>query len=264
MARTIQEIRNQIISEKNNMPELATFNSNSNTAVWRLWVNFFAFVIYTFERFLDVFKGEVQAIIDSRRIGTLAWYVSVAKDFQKGDTLQEFQTGDFGYEVIDGTKKIIKQASAKQTLSTITLKVAKENPTTLQSEKLTDTEKTQFQSYMELVKFAGTRINYISLDADQLNIVCDVWYDGLYATNEVQTALQTTIQSYLKNLAFNGIVNKNELIEKMRSTKGVADVVLTTIQAVSGTSNTPIVREYETFAGYMILNDFQITNFNVV
>jgi hypothetical protein len=264
MARTIQEIRNQMLSQKDSMPELAIYNSNSNTAVWRLWINFFVFVVYTFERFLDVFKGEVQVIIDSRRIGTLAWYVSVARDFQKGDTLQEFETGDFGYQIIDDTKKIIKRASAKQASGTITLKVAKENGTTSQAEKLADAEKTQFETYMNFVKFAGTRVNYISLDADKLNVICDVWYDGLYVTNIIQDSLQNTINEYLKNLPFDGIVNKNELIEKMRATKGVADIVLTTITGVQGINTTNIVREYETFAGYIVLDNFQITNFNVV
>jgi hypothetical protein len=264
MARTLAEIRNEMLTQKNSMPELAELNSNSSTAMWRLWVDFFALIIFLFEKFLDVFKSEVQAIIDTRRIGTLAWYVSVAKDFQLGDSLQEFQTGDFGYANIDPTKQIIKRASAKQSAGIVTLKVAKENASTLEPEKLNDSEKTQFIAYMDLVKFAGTRINYVSLDPDKLNIVFDVWHDGVTSNTDLQTTLQNSTKAYLKTIPFNGLVNKNELIEYLRGTKGVADVQISTLEGVQGTTTTNITREYETLAGYIILNDFQIANIYVV
>jgi hypothetical protein len=261
MARTTEEIFQQIVAAKNADIELSGLNSNSATAIWRLWAYITASIIHLFERLLDSFKVEIQTIIDSRRIGTLAWYVSTAKDFQLGDTLVEFASGDYGYLAIDPNKRIVSRASAKVEAGLIKLKVAKENGES--AVKLSAQEEIQFRSYMELVKFAGVQIDYITLDPDLLNLDCKIYYDGIYPTAAIETTVQTAIEDFLKAIPFDGVLKKNALIEKIRKVPGVTDVEFVTIQAVQGATTTNVVREYETIAGYINLNNFTISQFIV-
>lgn len=261
MARTIQEIEAEIIAAKEDDVVLNTLTSSSNTAVWRRWVKVFAFIINIFEKFQDVFKSEVQAIINSRRIGTLAWYVSAAKDFQIGDDLVEFVAGDYGYNAIDETKQIISRASAKVEGGVIKLKVAKEGDEGAVALSLQ--ELLQFRSYVELIKFAGTAIEYISLNADTLSIVCDVFYNGVYATVDIQNAIQDKVNEFLAQIPFDGVLNKNSFIDAIRDVDGVSDIVFTAIEATQGAVTVAIGREYETVAGYINLSSLVVSNFVV-
>jgi hypothetical protein len=261
MARTTEEIFQQIVAAKNADIELSGLNSPSATAVWRLWAYITASVIHLFERLMDSFKVEIQTIIDSRRIGTLAWYVSTAKDFQLGDTLQEFASGDYGYPTVDDAKKIVSRASAKVEAGVIKLKVAKESGDS--AIKLSAQEEIQFRSYMELVKFAGVQIDYITLDPDLLNIDCKIYYNGIYPTADIEVAVQIAIEAFVKAIPFDGILKKNALIEAVRKVEGVTDIEFDTLDAVQGVTTTAIGREYETLAGYINLNDFTINDFIV-
>lgn len=261
MARSVEVIFQEIKTAKEAEPDLVGLNSTSLTAIWRLWAYVIAVVIHSFERLQDVFKAEVQTIIDSRRIGTLAWYVSTAKDFQQGDSLTEFSSGDYGYSIIDDTKKIVARASAKVESGEIKLKVAKE--VSGDAVALSAGEKLQFQSYMELVKFAGVTIDYISLNADALNVNLDIYYDGIYATADINTAVQNAIKTFLKAIPFDGVLKKNALIEAIRDVVGVTDVVFNTIQAVQGMTTTSVGREYDCIAGYINLGTFTVANYIV-
>lgn len=261
MARSTEEIFNEIVAAKNAEIELAGLTSTSATAIWKLWAYITAFVIHLFEKLMDSFKVEIQTIIDSRRIGTLAWYVSTAKDFQLGDTLLEFASGDYGYPAVDETKKIVSRASAKVEAGVIKLKVAKTNGDS--AVKLSAQEEIQFRSYLELVKFAGVQIEYITLDPDLLNIACKIYYDGIYATDIIQDAVEIAMKEFLKSIPFDGVLKKNALIEAVREVEGVTDIEFDTIEAVQGIITTAIGREYETLAGYINLNDFTINEFIV-
>lgn len=261
MARTIQEIEAEMIAAKEADVVLNTLTSSSNTAVWRRWIKVIAFIIHLFERFQDVFRQEITDIISSRRIGTLAWYVSAAKDFQLGDDLVEFQAGDYGYNVIDPAKQIISRASAKVEGGEIKLKVAKEGDEGAVA--LSAQELLQFRSYVELIKFAGTAIEYISLNADTLDINCDLYYNGIYATADIQAAVELAVRDFLRDIPFDGSLNKNALIDAITGVEGVTDVVFNTIEATQGAVITSVGREYETLAGYINLDGFTVNSFVV-
>ena len=59
MARTVSEIQEEILRQKNQEPSLNTLNSNSKVAIWRLWAYITAFVIWTLEKIFDEHKKEV-------------------------------------------------------------------------------------------------------------------------------------------------------------------------------------------------------------
>lgn len=250
MARTISEIQQEIIIAKENSIELGSLNSASQTAIWRLWVYVVSVAHFALESLWDIFKVEVNELVASRRLGTPSWYVSIAKEFQLGDDLLE--TGL--YAVIDESKRIITRASFKEDdlESVLTLKVAKGDvsPVALESEELS-----QFRTYIEELKFAGTKISVVSLNADLLRGSLTVYYDGILNANATLANIQEATRNYLKELPFDGTLLRNELIERIRDVPGVQDCEVVNLRGVQGSVSYTIPRLYESQAGYIELDE---------
>src|SRR6185369_17612423 len=102
----------------------------------------------------------------------------------------------------------------------LTIKVAK--GITGSESALSSIELTQFNTYMQKVKFAGTALNIISLNADQLKITATVYHNGIYSTSVMQTNVFAAIEEFLTTgLTFNGNLLVNQLIEKVLAVQGV-------------------------------------------
>ena len=76
MSRTIKEIYNEAVAERNRRLELAEFASDSKLSVMNgiLWV--VAAAIYSFETLLDVFAVDISEAINGRINGTPAYYAN--------------------------------------------------------------------------------------------------------------------------------------------------------------------------------------------
>ena len=87
MSRTIKEIYNEAIAERNRRLELTEFASDSKMSVMNgiLWV--VAAVIYSFESLLDVFAVDISEAINGRINGTPAYYANSLLQYQQGDEL---------------------------------------------------------------------------------------------------------------------------------------------------------------------------------
>jgi hypothetical protein len=251
MARTIEQIKAEIIAQKNNDTNLSGLNSPSQSAIWLLWVNIFAFAHFLLESLFDIFKEEVNQTIAQRRLGTPSWYVQSALEFQQGDTLNAFGK----YELIDDTKKIVKKASFKESSNgELTLKVAKQGS---QLEPLDSGELLQFKNYVDEIKFAGTRINIVSLNADILNFNAQIYYEGLYAENTIKQNIINAINEYLLNLAFDGTISKADLIAKIRNVQGIKEVNFLALNVVNGINATSLDLRLELQAGYCVFSEAQ-------
>ena len=60
MARTINEIQNEIITSLNGKKDISL--STSKVAEWRLWTYVIAVTVHSFELILDVFKSEIDTL----------------------------------------------------------------------------------------------------------------------------------------------------------------------------------------------------------
>lgn len=87
MSRTIKEIYNEAVAERNRRLELAEFASDSKLSVMNgiLWV--VAAAIYSFETLLDVFAVDISEAINGRINGTPAYYANALLQYQQGDVL---------------------------------------------------------------------------------------------------------------------------------------------------------------------------------
>ena len=123
--------------------------------------------------------------------------------------------------------------------------------------------------YIKAIQFAGTSVSSLSEDADRLFLDMEIFYDGQFVQTDVSTNLQTAINNYLRNLDFDGLVNRTQLVNVIEAVDGVVDVKLgvlrgrTASDTVGSITNTTFYdltnginnRFYETAAGYIILED---------
>jgi len=283
--RTIQQIYDEIIKEKEQMSELSTLQpgvdssqtllndltSTSKVAVWRLWAWVMAVVIWTHEKLWVVFRTEVDAIVAAAIPGTARWYREMCLQFQYGDAMM-YQNFKFIYNPINPDNRIIARASATEVGGNVLLKVAKlENNTT---QKLTTDELEAFTSYISKIKFAGTYCQIISAEADLLRVSLKVIYDpivmngnGELLSNTSIKPVEQAISNYLAALPWDGKLLLSALVDAVQNTSGVVDVVINNAFAkayAAATWNT-ISRYYYTVSGWIINdNNYPLINYQSV
>lgn len=241
MARELKDIYNQIIQEKetftglkNLAPEgdnydslLSDVNSNSKVAVWRLICWIVAYAIWLFEKMQDVFKGEVQQLIEVSRFGTLPWYQEKALEFQYGDDLT-YKDYRYQYDPIDETKRIIKRSAATVSAGQISLKVAKLDSGS--PVKLSTDEMTAFQAYILQIKPPGEKLVMISLDPDLMKLYMEVIYDpqvlksdGSLISDPGVKPVEDAINNYLATIVWDGKFNIRKWVDAVQAAEGVID-----------------------------------------
>lgn len=252
MARSINDIITSIFADKNSRPELSSLTSTSKAAVWRNWVFVAANAQQNLEVIQDRFEAQVNEIIANNFIGTAEWYAQRAKEFQLGyDLTLNAQGIKYGYSVTDVESQIIKAVSVTEdTGSTLYIKVAKEVDTDLSA--LSPQEKTQFTKYITKIKLAGTKINVVSLAADQLIMSgCTIYYDSIYSEAVIKEAVETALREYTRSIPFDGKVKLNDVIDTIQKVTGVNDVEVEHLAIKSGFSIIPVERIIELPAGYI-------------
>lgn len=247
MARSIQQIYDSIIAEKENqstlnglLPQgetypnfLAELTSASKVAIWRTWAFITAVAHHVHELQFDLFKAEVdQTIADRGGFGTPPWYQDMVLAFQYGDELERIGAA-FQYAELDVSKQIISDCAIQVTQQgTVLVKVAK------QSGPLDNDESLALQSYLNKIKIAGTKIGVISQDSDQVDAEYDIYYDPLIPLNVLQANLQTALDDFLDNLPFNGELRITKLTDKLQSVAGVVDPVFKQCQVTPSGAST--------------------------
>lgn len=251
MARTLTDIMNSIFTDKNGRTELQTLNSTSKAAIWRNWVFVAANAQQNLEIIQDRFEAEVNEIIANNFIGTVQWYAERSKEFQLGYDLALNGTR-FGYSVDDATSRIVKAVSVTEAAdSTLFIKIAKEN-TNGDLIPLTGQEKTQFTKYITKIKLAGTKINVVSLAADQLIMSgCTVFYDSIYSPSVIKQAVEQALRTYCKSIPFDARIRLNDIIDVLQKVTGVNDVEVNDLAIKSGFDIIPVQRIIELPAGYV-------------
>lgn len=280
MARSINDIQQQIIDKISSSTELSAFevltpneistnvpNSSSKVAIWRLIVYCIAFAIFVFESIMDAFKIEIEEKVKANRPHTKDWYKTKALAFQYGDNLVDSDE----YEIIDIEKQIIKQVAIVEGDRKIFIKIATLDGTELV--KLPDNSQVEsFSSYIHKVKDAGTQIEIINEDADKLKINLDFYYDALVIDSEgieINTGInivETAIKSYLKSIDFNGEFDINKMIDYLQSSNGYKSLKLNYAGYKAGTmlEYNEIQRTYQPLSGYMKLEELSVTYYAVI
>ncbi len=240
MARSINTIYQLIIAEKESRTELDGLTSNSVTAIWRLWAWVTAAVLYTIESMWDLFKVEIETILQSLKPGTLLWYKETVKAFQYGDALV-WSDGHYIYATIDATKCIVAQCSVTEGNGGLVIKVAREVSGELQP--LTLVQQSALQAYISQIKYAGTKVSLVNSNANLLRISATVYYDPLVLgpdgtdLSDATKPVELAISSYLRNLPFNGRLKRTAMESAILAVEGVADVKITLLKQKYGSGS---------------------------
>lgn len=233
MSRTIKQIYEEAIRERNKRLELSEFDSDSKLSVLNGITWTFAAVVFSFESILDVFAIDISNVINNRINGTPTYYINALLQYQKGDELMVREDGlAFGYANIDETKQIITQASYMESSSDVNLdnklilKVATGEKGKLQS--IPQEELMMIQAYINKIKFAGTRIEIASQEGDVLVPQVSVYHDGAVMESEVYDGIEDKLNEYMMNIKFDSTIYVSEIIAAIRSAKHVTDVHIDT------------------------------------
>lgn len=270
MARTIAEIYAAIVADKDAQTSisalaptadteqqlLTALNSTSKVAVWRLWAYITAVAIWTHELIWDTFRVEVQAIADAAYTGTAVWYQAQVLAYQHDDTVTwDATVGKYKYATIDPTKQVVKRCAIVEGSDTVlTFKVAKLNLG--QPIALSSPEQTGLSSYINKIRFAGTRYVIISGNGDILKITGNIYYDGSIDPATIKTNVEAAILAYIGQLPFNGQFRLTALTDAIQTVEGVQDVYLTNVSSktISGNPYVAILRAATPLYGYFVIS----------
>lgn len=262
--RTIQEIYDEIIAEKQTLSSLngllpsstnysdllSALTAASKVAVWRLWAYVTAVSIFFHEQLFELFKLEVEAIADAAIPGVLRWYREQVLNFQLGYTLQ-YINGKYQYTTVDESAKIVKYCAVEERNDgLVVIKTAKQVsglPAELDAPELT-----ALQAYCQQIKFAGTRLSVVSFPADSLKLYYDIYYDAILPEADVIVIVEAAVTDFLNNLPFNGRFNINKMTDALQLLDGIIDPVFLSAEARYGLIPfAAFTTEYNSNAGYM-------------
>ena len=231
MSRTIKDIYNAAVAERNKRLELSEFKSDSKMSVMNGIVWVVAAVIYSFETLLDVFAVDITEAINGRINGTPNYYANALLQYQQGDELIVREDGlAFGYAAVDETKRIITQVSYVESTddqnidSKLILKVATGSKGNL--EAIPAEELVPINAYIGKLKFAGTRVEVISTKGDVLIPRLTVFYDGAIPESEMYDAIEAQLKEYVMNIEFDAAVYVSRLTDAIRKAEHVTDVFI--------------------------------------
>lgn len=276
--RSIKEIYNQIIEQKDTFSELdgllpssANYNtllsdlsSGSKVAIWRLWAFVVAVAIYFHERIFAQHKVEVKEIAESMQVGKLEWYESEIKKFQLNFPLS-FDNDTFRYYYLDTTSdaaiasRIIARVSVKEVFSDsfngIRVKVAKygESGTIV---ALSEEELSMITYYIQRFAFAGVAIDVQSKGPDLIRSDLRVWYDGTLLHDDVLIAVKQALNDYLTDIPFDATLYRNKLIDALQDLPFIKDIEIIGLKnKIQGhTSWISVGRYIEPDSGYFTLD----------
>ena len=229
MSRTIKQIYEEAIAERNKRLELSEFASDSKLSILNGITWTFAAVVFSFESILDVFAIDISNVINNRINGTPTYYINALLQYQKGDELLVREDGlAFGYANVDETKQIVTQASYMESSSDVNLdnklilKVATGEKGKLQS--IPQEELMMIQAYINKIKFAGTRIEVTSQEGDVLIPRVSVYHDGAVLESEMYDKIEEKLNEYMMNVKFDSTIYVSDIIAAIRSADHVTDV----------------------------------------
>lgn len=267
MARTINQILNQILTNIANDPVLSAINSTSKTAIFNKIAYIISVSMATEEGLNDQFKLDVEAIGATLPPATPNWIQAITFLFQYSSTIPQIpnlNTSTFVPYYPSGVNtayQIITNCSVTDgLLNQVNVKVAKAGPS-----QLATTELQALQYYLNLSKTAGVKYNAISLAADRLQLAVTIKYQGIYSST-IQASLLSAYTTYLQTLPFDGIIYLDNILLALKQVPGVITVRLNqavarpNILAYPGgtilvTGDDWIIDQYTTSAGYIIDED---------
>lgn len=237
--RTIKEIEDAMIADKQSRTVLDVLDSTSNVSIWRNLIYSFAVASYQNEISMEGFQNEVEQRALEIPTGTPRWYAAESLNFQNGDSL-EFINGNVVYPVINEDNRIISLAAADKENGFLVIKVAKLDVAG-NAIPLSASELTAFKEYWSQKKFACTPLAFISQESDKAKITYRI---GVNATvidpsngesllNPGTFPVQDAINNFLSTFQaenFSSIFRVMKLTDAIQAVQGVENAVAESVE----------------------------------
>lgn len=213
MARTVDEIQDEILANIANNTVLSDLDSVSNVALYRLFAYIIAVAIYLHEVIFDTHKIELTDVIANQKSGRLSWYRSMALQFQYGFDLltdnDQFDNTEATDDAIEASK-IIKYAAVNEAEadSRVIIKIAGETDGDLAP--INAFQRDAFEAYLSEIRYAGIKLTVINYLPDLLFLNLQIERDPLVLDANGMSILNgnfpvnDAIEAYMKLLPFNG------------------------------------------------------------
>ena len=190
----------------------------------------------------------INSIITNQRFGNSGYYTTAALAFQYGDDLiVDPVTLNDVYAVIDPTKQIIKQAAFENLDGDLFLKIATQDPTTLQLEQLTSDQLAAFMSYFVTFEIPGIPLTIVASPANILNFSAVVTFYSTYDLNTLKTNISNSMTSFKSIFPFNGEFFNGDLSNYLKqNVPGIRDFFIsnTLIDGVAFTGSVSLTSGY--------------------
>lgn len=280
MAQSVEEIYNELIAEKQNqaalnnlMPQynlappgttnpfiefLRSINSNSSTAMWRLWLFIVAVAVRAQQVLFDEHVEEVKHYIANHKPGTLLWYRSQMFLFQSGYLLH-WVDGKYQYLIDDPSARITAQCAVEKAAGVRVRAAKSDGSGGLQ--KFSTAEIAQAQAYLDRIRFADHNVLFFSFDPDDIRVSFVIKYDPLADLPALKLQVKNNIKSYLKFQGendFGGEIILNKMIDALQKIDAVRNPVPVSFSGRYGALpylDYLSAGAYKSNAGYAVLDE---------
>lgn len=210
-------------------------------------INVVAVSMATMDWQQESYKEDVEALILQTFPGTVAWYHALVLQFAYNEV------------------NIVKYAAVVEQFPMLLIKVNGEDFAVFEPESL---EMVALTTYLGQYKFAGTYINLVSRDPDDVEPTLTVWLDAQKFNSsggrlsDSSTPVEDAIDAYLAGVVYNGIMNKTKLIDAIQAVDGVLDVELTGLTVTWGDppeTTTVTGNNYSSYGGGFVSTTKNIT-----
>ena len=263
MARSIATIQTLITTQY--VSQMASVGITIDPTIWsavsieRCFIYIIAFCQNILEQLFDQHTIDVNALIATDKTHTAQWYATMAKAFQFGYTViqdQDYYDNTLLTDAQVAASQIIAYAAVTEENEGLNLKVAKDTGDLV---PLTNTEVTAFTAYMKQIKDAGVFLSIISTSADSLKLNAGIVYNPQVldsngvSISDGSTPVVDAINTYLKNLPFNGVFAPQDLTDAVQKVDGVIYFTPSYIGVSSdgGATYNPIAVKYIPASGYV-------------
>lgn len=262
--RKLEDIQNSMINLVQGDPVLGSqLTSTSNTALWRLWIYIFAFALYLHEQI-------VERNAENSRPHTRQWYREQALAFVDGAPLI-WKDGQFSFDMsfapgeLEDVRPVKRVALAEAPNGVLVIKTA--GIGSAGTEPLDGAVHERFKSYMNQIKDAGNRLDFINLPADELELELKVWVDDLIinlSTGELVNEsgvvpVEDACMDYLSQLEFNGAFFKTFLTDRLQKADGIKVPMIVRLRhRVSGGVWKTVEEYIEPHSGHFIYDSISV------
>lgn len=236
---TDQFMADPVLREKYGLAANDTFDGSFSAVSFEsILFGIMAAAIYTLEAIFDAFRREVDTKIAGSVVASIPWYHKICLEYQHGDKLVLNEaTSEYGYEIIDDSKRMVKFAACRDRGGGVYILVAKEGADGY-PEALSNDVLTAFREYVNKRKPAGIITDVYSYNPDDITLSIRVQYDPILLNSDGSLIsdpsvfpVEDAINDYLASILYGGTFNRNKLIDAVQSAEGVQDLILGEVSA---------------------------------